>query len=197
MKKDNKLTKFVAFVLLITLLALILVSNTYAKYTSSQDLSATATVAKWAIKVNDNDILESVTFDLFKHTDSNVKSDKIAPGTTGNFAINVTNESEVAAKYEITFDALENTKNIPLEFSTDDSNWTKDITTLKPTKVLDMADNKEDTVTIYWRWAFEGKDSTNYTVDQTDSTDTALGTAATTETIKATVTAHLTATQVD
>lgn len=53
MKKDNKLAKLTALVLLVTLAALILVSSTYAKYTSSANVSDTATVAKWSIKVSE------------------------------------------------------------------------------------------------------------------------------------------------
>ena len=37
---------------------------------------------------------------------------------------------------------------------------------------------------VYWRWAFEGKDSTNYTTTQTDTTDYTLGTASTAPTVK-------------
>ena len=40
------------------------------------------------------------------------------------------------------------------------------------------------TVSVYWRWAFEGKDSTNYTTTQTDTTDYTLGTASTAPTVK-------------
>ena len=43
---------------------------------------------------------------------------------------------------------------------------------------------KTKTVSVYWRWAFEGKDSTNYTTTQTDTTDYTLGTASTAPTVK-------------
>ena len=189
MKKDNKLAKLTALVLLVTLAALILVSSTYAKYTSSANVSDTATVAKWSIKVSDKDITkkEAITFDLFKTiNDTNVKSGKIiAPGTSGNFEMSVENASEVTAKYSINY-TIDNTKNIPLEFSlTGTDGWTSDITTLSTT----------DVINVYWRWAFEGKNSTNFTTTQTDESDTALATADTLPTV--TVTATITATQVD
>lgn len=199
MKKDNKLAKLTALVLLVTLAALILVSSTYAKYTSSANVSDTATVAKWSIKVSDKDITkkESITFDLFKTiNDTNVKSGKIiAPGTSGNFEMSVENASEVTAKYSINY-TIDNTKNIPLEFSlTGTDGWTSDITTLSTTDVIKTIDSEKDTITVYWRWAFEGKNSTNFTTTQTDESDTALATADTLPTV--TVTATITATQVD
>ena len=47
--KNNKLAKFMALVLLVTLLAVILVSGTYAKYTTAVSAKDTATVARWNI----------------------------------------------------------------------------------------------------------------------------------------------------
>ena len=110
MKKNNKLGKFVAFVLLITIIAVILVASTYAKYTTSKDLEAVATVAKWSIKLGGKDITqnETVIFDLFttvKDTDGNdetdVSANRIAPGTQGSFDVELENASEVTAKYNI------------------------------------------------------------------------------------------------
>ena len=112
MKKDNRLAKLGVFALLITLIALILVANTYAKYTTAKDFESSATVAKWSIKLNGKDIIqnEEVTFDLFKtikDTDNSIETDvtsgKIAPGTQGSFDIKVRNDSEVTAEYEISF----------------------------------------------------------------------------------------------
>ena len=71
MNKDNRLVKFTAFVLLITIIAICLVSGTFAKYTSEATASATATVAKWSIEVNDTEIAvtgdhDTIEFDLFE-----------------------------------------------------------------------------------------------------------------------------------
>ena len=79
--KENKLAKFMALVLLITLLAVILVSGTYAKYTTSASGTDTATVAKWSIKFGSEDIAKSQTktlsIDLFStitNTDGTTES---------------------------------------------------------------------------------------------------------------------------
>lgn len=137
--KNNKLAKFMALVLLVTLLAVILVSGTYAKYTTAVSAKDTATVARWNITLNGEDIskgtqktLKLGLFDTINDTDftseeSDVTAGKIAPGTTGQFEIaKLINNSDVNAQYKITY-SIDNNNNIPLEFSKDknaaDSEW--------------------------------------------------------------------------
>ena len=95
--KDNKIMKFVGFVLLITVIALIVVAGTYAKYTSSATGSSSAVVAKWDIKAGKSGEEVSITgsnstvafnlFDTIKNEDGTEETDvvdgKIAPGTSG------------------------------------------------------------------------------------------------------------------
>lgn len=207
MKKDNKLVKFTMFVLLITIVAIVLVSGTYAKYTSKVSGESTATVAKWSIKVNDNELAaenSTVTFNLFdtindtgntaKETD--VANKKIAPGTAGSFDLKVKNESEVTAKYAISFEVSES--DIPLEFSTDKGVTWKDSITAPAEKTLAVG-AAEDTVTVQWRWVYEVADSTDANIvdANVDAADTTLGIAAQTTAPTVTVTTTLTATQVD
>ena len=205
MKKNNKLGKFVAFVLLITIIAVILVASTYAKYTTSKDLEAVATVAKWSIKLGGKDITqnETVIFDLFttvKDTDGNdetdVSANRIAPGTQGSFDVELENASEVTAKYTVTFES-QNASNIPVEFSVDGgTTWKTDIEELTLTDVLEAGAKTSTTESpkISWRWIFErGTEDSEKTIN--NETDTALGTAKTAPTV--TVTAHLVAEQVD
>ena len=163
--KNNKTVKFMALVLFVTILAIILVSGTYAKYTTSATGSDTATVAKWSIKLGNEDIAKSTektfTIDLFStitNTDGseekNVKKTDgslIAPGTMGSFTLlSLKNESEVNAKYSVTY-TLSNESGVPLEFTTN---------------------------TVYWRWAFT-KDTAR------DTSDTTLGTTTPTVTLTA------------
>ena len=204
MKKDNKLGKFVAFVLLVTLVALILVANTYAKYTTTKDLDAVATVAKWAIKLGDKDITqnETASFDLFTtvkdtngSTEEDVSNGKIAPGTQGSFEVKIENASEVTAKYTVTFDS-ENTSSIPVEFSVDGgNNWNSDISQLKLTGELKAGAKTTDAApTIPWRWVFE-RGTEDLEKSTNNTADTALGIATAAPTVK--VTAHLVAEQLD
>ena len=115
--KDNKLVKVFLIALLIVMVGLILVSGTYAKYTTTFTGSDTATVAKF--KVSSNTTAE--TFDLFKTAkevdgttaDAEVVNGKVAPGTGGKFDIQLTNDSDVKVHY--TLDLKEtNTSNIPI-----------------------------------------------------------------------------------
>lgn len=193
--KNNRIVKFMVLVLFVTILAIILVSGTYAKYTTSATGSDTATVAKWSIKLGDEDIAKSTekTFaiDLFStitNTDgseeTNVKkTDKslIAPGTMGSITLaSLKNESEVNAKYSVTYTLL-NESGVPLEFTTnkdDESSWKSDITAVNVSNEALAMDATATTATVYWRWAFT-KDKAR------DTSDTTLGTTTPTVTLTA------------
>lgn len=208
-KNNNKTLKVASLMMGVTVIAASLVSGTYAKYTSSAEGTDTATVAKWSIQVNGDEIAVSpattIDFDLFdtinefdtSTTESDVFAGKIAPGTGGSFDLKIDNLSEVTAKYKIELEETSNTSNIPIEYSSDGETWVMagsfaDITN----ENLAMTDGTE-TETIYWRWAFTGDESTNYKSTQTDETDTALGIAAQTTAPTVTVKATITAEQVD
>ena len=197
MKRDNTLMKFTTFVLLITIVAIALVSGTYAKYTSTATATGTAKVAKWSIELNGDEITtmgddETVSFDLFdtlkeddvSTNEDNVADGVIAPGTGGAFALEVENLSEVDAEYTIDFQVT-NASSVPVEFSTDNGatwkawNEIVDITTT----AVDMEETS--TVNVQWRWDFDAND------------DTALGIAAQTAAPEVTVTATITVDQVD
>lgn len=168
MKKARNI--LVVTLMLLSVLSAGSVANTYAKYTSTADLSDTARVAKWDIKVggayiwNASSVVESNLF----------SDDIIAPGSEGSATIpTITNNSDVDATYSITFSEMENDSNIPLEYSTDKgTTWNSidDVTSITGTIA------KGDTVTltdaIKWRWAY-------YVSDTQDGTDTDLGKEAT------------------
>ena len=193
--KNNKTVKFMALVLFVTILAIILVSGTYAKYTTSATGSDIATVAKWSIKLGDEDIAKSTektfTIDLFStitNTDGseekNVKKTDgtlIAPGTMGSFTLaSLKNESEVNAKYSVTYTLL-NESGVPLEFTTnkdDESSWKSDFTAVNVSNEALATDATATTATVYWRWAFT-KDTAR------DTSDTTLGTTTPTVTLTA------------
>ena len=200
--KNNKLAKFMALVLLVTLLAVILVSGTYAKYTTAVSAKDTATVARWNITLNGEDIskgtqktLKLGLFDTINDTDftseeSDVTAGKIAPGTTGQFEIaKLINNSDVNAQYKITY-SIDNNNNIPLEFSKDknaaDSEW-KSLSDFSMNNFEALSKDLTEGVstgTIYWRWKFERND---------DSADTDFGI----NTPEVVVTATITVEQVD
>ena len=200
--KKNKAMRAASGLLVAILLTTSMISRTFAKYTSTESQTSTATVAKWSFKVGDTQIEDSqnFTFDLFNTAnefgenveDTDVKKDGniIAPGTQGKFELKLTNDSEVNATYAV--DYTVDNKGVPIEYSIDGTTWTKNLTNVNATNI---AINETATITVQWRWAFEGSGSTNYTTSQTDTTDTALGSA--TNLAQPSVIAKITATQVD
>ena len=174
--KKNRLFVLGIITMFVAILSLTLVSGTMARYTSSVSATDTAKAAKWAFVVNEEDVVnetaEVFTIDLFKATeiynvgtstnDENVKDGTtvaiIAPGTQGKFAIEITNESEVSAKYTIQLEEV-GTSNIPLEYSSDGSTWNSSLTAVVGELLLTGEMTK--TETLQWRWAFgaEGVDN--------------------------------------
>lgn len=194
--RKNRMMRLASALLILTMVTTCAISGTFAKYTSEKTASDSARVAKWSFTVNGTDIATTdMTFDLFntvKDTkDGNTEGDIsatdgtiIAPGTKGSFDIVLTNASEVTAEYKIDY-TVTNANNIPVQFSTDGTNWEDSIDELDVTTPVTVAIGATaPTVTVHWMWAFEGN----------DSVDTTLGTGGT-ATVK--VDAKITATQVD
>lgn len=190
--EKNKTMKMILITLLIAMIALVLVSGTYAKYTSSASGSDTARVAKWSFNVGENDIVakDTFTFDLFKTiTDTDVVSanaDKvIAPGTSGSFDLVLENKSETSAKYGITY-TVTNTASIPVQFSVNGKDWTDNLANVveSDTDTKLDANNGRKTIKIQWKWAYDGDDTTDVNLGK-------VGTA------KLIVQADVTATQID
>lgn len=144
MKSENKLARFAILVLLLTMIALVLLSSTYAKYVTTLTGQDTATVAKWEVNLNGENVTgqtQLTQFDLFKATgvndlkglgddlsaaeetaDSDVATGaKVAPGTWGKVSFEVTNTSDVTAGAKFIISEL--TTTLPLEFSQDGKAW--------------------------------------------------------------------------
>lgn len=205
-----KKTRIVGLLLVFVLVTSCFVGGTFAKYASKGTAKDTATVAKWSIIVNDTEIAttgshDEIKFDLFATAneldgtvitntkDENVKENGniIAPGTCGQFDLEIKNLSEVTAKYIITL-SHENTSNIPLEYSLDNNTWNSDISQITISNNNITMETGEKTETVYWRWQFN--DVTNL---KDDASDTKLGIAAQGTAPKVTVTATITVEQVD
>ena len=191
----NKLMRAATILMVLTLMTSCFVGSTFAKYTSTTTATDSAKVAKWSILVEGTEIAvqpeATTTFNLFDTVyevdattaDGDVAADRIAPGTGGQFDFSIENESEVNARYTVTLAATEANGDIPIEYSLDGTTWETAITDLNGDASLtniaiNMGAAASDTATVYWRWAFTGAESANYTSTQTDTTDTALGIAA-------------------
>ena len=197
MKNGSKKKKLVIVLLLLVVASgCYFVSGTYAKYTRALGGSDTATVAKFSVDASGLNKEQNATISLFDNvkeadttsSEENVLEGKIAPGTGGSFTTTLTNKSEVDVKAVVTLKETANTSNVPIEYSLDKTNW-KSASEITKEVNLDYVGkksaNSSSNVTIYWRWAFDGS----------DSTDTTLGEATTTPTVTTQVTA--TFTQID
>lgn len=207
MKKIRNI--FVVTVVLLTVISMGSVAGTYAKYTASETDTDTARVAKWDVKFGGGNTFD---FNLFNTIlDSNggaeddVKDGKpteniIAPGTSGAFTIDITNDSEVNADVFATFEET-NTSNIPLEYKVTYTpqnggtpvvvDWTNTIANVKLENAnlpFDTTSNSnKGTIKFEWRWVYEKGDN-DAAIDANDANDNTLGKAGSaTATIKATL----------
>lgn len=186
------------------------ICGTMAKYTSSSTRSDVGTVAKWEVTVENDDITDTTadswSFDLFAtavkdtdgtSTEADVASNKIAPGTSGSFTVDIKNESEVDATYTVALTET-NASNVPLQYSVDNTTWKDSVTELTMTSLTNQAleMGASATATVYWRWSYEGT-TTGAHASQTDTSDTTLGVAAQSTAPTVTIEATVTVTQVD
>lgn len=199
-QSGNRLLKITNFILLISIITIIMVSGTYAKYTSTASGSNSTEVASWSFHVNGEEIAvtgdpKTISFGLFdtiydsdvEQKENDVVDGLIAPGTQGSFEFKLENTSEVTAQYAIDF-TVTNENNIPIQFSTDGGSWTSDLADIAESEdTILKIDSGVKTVTVKWKWAFTG--------NSTD--DTALGIAAQTERPKILVSATVRASQVN
>jgi len=178
--KKNKMMRAASALLVAVLLTTCAISGTFAKYVSTATGTDTARVAKWAFNVGEANIAQTNTFvfDLFTYTDANVDVDGngsehvIAPGTTGKFDIVLTNNSEVTATYAVDFTEVRTASDkgnvIPMKYSLDSTNWVDNIDDIDVASgVTSIGMNGgSTTVTIYWKWDFNGLDNVDTDLGQ-------------------------------
>jgi len=172
--------------------------GTLAKYVTAGTVSDEAVVAKFELEIPN-------TIDLFSDSYTNVEADAdgkkiIAPGTTGQYAFEVTGTSEVAYKVSagVTVSYSEEWNDYePLEFSINGTDWTNltdfkaNLSDALAAETMAPGEEYAKTQTIYWKWPF-------YVSDENDIKDTQMGMAAATETApKVTMSIEVTAAQID
>ena len=152
------------------------VAGTYAKYTSTLNASGTATVAKWAF--TDDNTSTALTLNLTTSVNAtSLVSGKIAPGTEGNFALNLSNAtSDVGVQFTISF---ADTTNVPsnLVLKYDGTSFNPSTGTITGT----IAKGGSISIPIDWEWPY----STSAANDDLDTTD---GENAATMTLTANIT---------
>lgn len=153
--KKNKLFLLGLFVVFAAVLSLSLVSNTFAKYVSTNSSTDTARVAKWGVKVTaetkDNNIYEADLSSVDGQISIDGATKLLAPGTAVNFAsINITGTPEVEVKvtYEATLElngwTYDGSDYIPLVFKVNNVEYSAD-------NVADLIDDVENAIESYSR----------------------------------------------
>ncbi|MBR3614615.1 MAG: hypothetical protein IKL55_05505 [Clostridia bacterium] len=168
--KNNK--KLIGVLLLITLILVIFLAGyTFARYYKSINAGGgTANIARWSFgSKNEKAII-------------NLSEEKIAPGSNGQFEIEVdATNSEVDVDYEI---LVSEEKNIPTNMKfyaeTKDEKGVVLSTTEKNSSFTELAtnnlkgtipveaNNQKRSIVVYWEWEFNENDTT--TIDSEDAT---------------------------
>ncbi len=149
--RKEKNAIFILTLILIVIVALRLVSETYSRYINDFYADGTSfNVATW--KFEEDNPTKTIELNLLDTADHNkLVNGKAAPGTSGDFTVTVSNEnSEVVIDYEITF-------------SEKPSNFTITADDSAETGRLNMGETK--TVSFHWEWLY-------YTTDLADNQDT-------------------------
>lgn len=110
-------TRKMTIVVLAVFLLIAIIGGTYARYTSTASGNTTAQVAKWAVKINETDIVSGneFTVDFTEVKNDNVVDGRIAPSSTlyADFEVDPTG-SEVAIDYSFVLGEITaSTGNVP------------------------------------------------------------------------------------
>ena len=181
MEKQNKnvgKTILIVFLILVVIALSIFATYAWAKYTSTENGTATAQVANWNVTATPGELTYAKEF-------THVVEDRLAPGTNGSFsvALNVTG-TEVDVEYEIVIDEITN-KPTNLVIKDADGN-----TLAKGSKITGTLPVGSTTINevISWDWPYE-TGTTPEQIKANDVIDTTEGKNAETMTIKYTITA--------
>lgn len=200
--KKNLLLRSAGVLMGVSILSTCVLGGTLAKYITSGKGTASATVAKFDVELNDGKLnsSDSTSLNLFNDildTDSSPEKDvtehKIAPGTRGLLPLKVTNKSDVTIQYTVSIEdhaGVDSTLLNRFKFSLDGDDW-KTIDEIKASplvsgKSVAIGATDNDT-SLLWKWDFENGDNTD---------DTNLGMNAVTDPV-AIVDVNVEAVQVD
>lgn len=186
--KSNGKTALIVFLLLVTIVAVILATYAWAKYTETFDGEATAQVAKWNVSADAGELEFSKTF---THV---VDPNKLAPGTDGKFtaSLDVTG-TEVDVAYTIKIVSIEN-KPTNLKITNSAGTELTAAGDVIKTGTIAVSDpTKTVTEDITWNWPYQTGTVDANGVAAGDSADTTDGKSAKTMTI----TYEIVATQVE
>ena len=176
MKKKSYVGRLGALALMLTVITTCLLGGTMARYVTEVTGSATATVASWSFKANENDTtFNAIDLSSTAYTKETLKENVIAPGTSGEFTISIDGTgSDVGIAYDVDIKASTNPSGgtkLPtsLKFSTEEitaQNTGESLDELMPitNKTIDystIANAMKKDITIYWAWDFGENNDTS------------------------------------
>lgn len=175
----NTKKKVILLVILLVLVALVsVIGNTYAKYRTTTTGTASASIARWNIKVNNNTIKNNttltenikVTFPGNEYMAPNV----VAPTAEGYFDI-IIDASEVDVSFDYTIQITENAslKDLKVSGYSNGINGTRQPVNGAITNTIAYnATNKTQTIRVYLTWidsdpnqTMDNKEDTQVTID--------------------------------
>ena len=115
--KKNKILRLASVMLMLCLITTCAISGTFAKYTTSNDATDSARVAKWGVGIaitasteGEDEVFvneyakDASGFDGITNTVVHASEDLVAPGTTGEITIVLTGAPEVAFDFQVAVD---------------------------------------------------------------------------------------------
>ncbi len=175
MRKSKKI--ILILTLLLVVLTLGIGGYTYAKYITSVRGGGQVDVAKWSFKVNgDSEQLETIKL-VDTIDESKLVNGKIAPGTSGEFTINIDGTgTEVGIDYYIKFENEQNKPtNLVYYYGEQKFNSLSEIGPIANGTIYANDEEKTKDVTIQWEWQYETGNLDE--IDENDVIDTQEGIA--------------------
>lgn len=174
--KSNGKTALIVLLLLVTIVAVILATYAWAKYTETVSGEATAEVAKWNVSATPGSEMFSKTFE-------HVVDKKMAPGTDGSISASLDiNDTEVDVDYTMTLVSVDPVGEgvIPENLVLKDSDGNviyknKAIVsngTIATGRIAQGSANTKVEKTLNWEWPFETAATADKTVEQNNKQDT-------------------------
>ncbi len=159
--KFNKFFTIDKLIIVFVLTLIVASTYTFSRYTTMKSLAGQAAIAKFKVGVNN---IQSI--DLFFTTDSNsVKPGMVAPGMSGSFKAELTNDSDVLCNYKL---KLDENSNIPILYSLDNTNF---VTADEITSEGEININQNIDIDIYWKWDINAALNTDTEIGQGETQD--------------------------
>ena len=177
MKKKSDLKFIIIFIIIVGISLLYLFQSSYAKYRKQIEGNMDATVASWNIKVNNETINNKtvLTNEIVPVIESNdyVKSNVIAPGSTGYFDLIINAEEvDVDFNYEVSSEVNEDTPLTDLIITEYEMNGVRSTYDGTNKIIGTLQKNTGDTtIRIYFKWnddqteTMNNQQDTDYVID--------------------------------